>query len=158
MITRKFIKGWLVSFSLVGFICASQFAMATSDSGTLTPGGQESCTTPPYTMFIGYDPPNGWGSYSPTTLTGGYTVTLLMDAGASGVSCEAAAVNANFSVSGFSSNPGSSWLTSVTCDGVELLASNGTFGYSSGTASWVWSNSQFYFSIGDQVSCTIVHN
>jgi hypothetical protein len=161
MIIRKLVRQSLVAFSLVGFACASQFAMAASDTGTLVPNGIYQCTGDPmpYEIFVGYQAGSQYGTYSPTTLTGGYTIAELMDVGVSGVTCDGID-NGVFSVSGFSSNPGSSWLTSVNCGGVEQLASNASFGYSSGTASWTWNQSpfDFEFEIGDQISCTIVHN
>ena len=42
-------------------------------------------------------------------------------------------------VSGFSSNPGSCWLTSVKCDGITHSdASASQFTYLEGTAWWYW--------------------
>lgn len=63
------------------------------------------------------------------------------------------------SVSGFTSNPGTSWLTSVTCNGVDKSASSASFSYSSGMAEWIWST-EFGFAakISDNVGCSIVHN
>ena len=162
MVIRKFVRESLVAFSLVGFACSSQFAVAASDTGTLVPNGIYQCdgVTMPYEIWIGYQYGSSqYGTYSPTTLTGGYTVAQLMDIGVSGVTCDGIG-NSYFAVSGFSSNPGSSWLTSVNCEGVEQFASDATFSYSSGTATWEWPNSTFGFEddIGNPWSCTIVHN
>jgi hypothetical protein len=62
-------------------------------------------------------------------------------------------------VSGFSSNPGQSWLSSVTCNGVTNSGSTAGFSYSSGVATWEWVRLFGLFSeIGLSVSCTIVHS
>lgn len=45
---------------------------------------------------------------------------------------------ANFEISGFSSDPGASSLSSVTINGQTRLASNATYSYSSGSALWQW--------------------
>lgn len=93
------------------------------------------------------------GSYSPTGLTGGNTVAAATNI----VSC-VGSVGSALEVSGFTSNPGSSWLTSITCNGVELLASAATaYSFSDGWGIWDWSTG-FNLVNGTKVSCTIVHN
>jgi hypothetical protein len=94
------------------------------------------------------------GSYSPTSLTGGKTVYAAFDYGG---------VYAQVYVSGFSSDPGSAWLSSVTCKGTTLSqgAPGAAFSYSAtyGIAYWGWSSPFGLASaLGTNVSCTIVHN
>lgn len=130
-----------------------------SDSGTLTVGRTSlPCGvggTQVISGFIG----SLTGSYSPTGLTGGDTVAGIFDNN----ELPPCLLNqALLSVSGFSSNPGKNWLTSITCNGVKNTASNGSFAYTSSnaTATWSWST-QFgllTLSVGSTVSCTIVHN
>ncbi len=159
-------KGLLRRLLLVfcGLACVAQIAVATeSDSGTLTPGETWSCFNSMVTVGIGYNA-GVYGTYSPTALTGGYTVTELRDVGGGaelGNFCFPipATSQSFFQVSGFSSDPGSSWLTSITCNGVERLSSAAIYdGYSGGSATWEWGTSAFGFVDNDQVSCTIVHN
>jgi hypothetical protein len=99
---------------------------------------------------------SGIGSYSPTGLTGGNTVSEVADVTPSGA---CVAEHSDLDVTGFSSNPGSSWLNSITCNGVKNLGSGATFVYSSGDARWEWSQLFGLSSkVGSNVSCTIDHN
>lgn len=145
------------SLMLISMIFASQLAIASSDSGTLTPGSlSQECAPPflPHFVLVGYIS-SGFGTYSPTGLTGGKTVAEIVDETAVGCGT----TQSIFNVSGFSSDPGKSWLTSITCNGVKNLSSASSYGYSSSTgiASWAWSQ-KFGLSNGAQVSCTIVHS
>jgi hypothetical protein len=96
------------------------------------------------------------GSYSPSGLTGGKTVYTVLD-----ICYSVATLN----VDGFSSNPGSGWLTSITCNGITKTGSTaayawGIYGYRPQMAAWSWTTT-FGFSdlpAGTNVSCTIVHN
>lgn len=133
-------------------------AFADSDAGTITVGSAVTESL----CFYGY--PGGtedMGSYSPTGLTGGETVHALYDQYTGPHECITPL--ARFEVSGFSSNPGQSWLTSVTCNGVTMTGaaaaaySYGTFG--SGVAEWDWRSAfGFILKVGAQLSCTIVHS
>lgn len=161
MSARHFIRWSLFSLSLIGVLCESEFALASTESGTLTPATKiQVCPPFPFDTsftFVGFTN-GGFGTYSPTGLAGGRTVWVVTDEqmGDCGVS------QSMFFVSGFSSDPGSTWLTSVTCNGVENLASNARFyqfttSGSTGVAQWYWDR-QFGLTNGSQVSCTIVHN
>lgn len=108
----------------------------------------------------GYDSSSSilsFGSYSPTGLGGGRTVTFLDELGF----CDLAGVEGSLSVSGFTSNPGKSWLTSVTCNGVTQTAASATFSYfpSDGSTLWQWPAGFGFKDIpaGTNISCTIVH-
>lgn len=95
-----------------------------------------------------------YGSISPTTTTNGYRYYYLYDVNfctAKGGCSE----SGNFAVSGFSSNPGQSWLTSVSC-GVTQAGSSASYSFASGVASWTWPNA-FGFVSGSTTTCTITH-
>lgn len=149
--------GFLIRVPLifVGLICVPQIVLASNSvSATLTAGQSQICGLNVVRFNeIGFTD-SGLGTYSPTGLTGGETVALLVDENFS--SC-GSPTGAWLYVTGFISNPGSGWLISVTCSGVEKLSSAATFEYSGGQAEWKWS-SVFGFVDNDQVSCTIVHN
>ena len=150
----------LGALALLGVSLASQFAVASSDIGTLTVGHSPlgSCFSSPQ-LFAGFYS-SLTGSYSPTGLTGGETVYALGDSLYISFSCP------NFSaltISGFSSNPGQGWLTSTACHGVTNSGSSAyLFQYDSTNhlATWYWSTlfGLTALSTGTNVSCTIVHN
>jgi hypothetical protein len=146
----------ICSLSLV-LLATSQVANATSsDAGTLTVGviSGGSCTAGPL-VDSGYVSVFSKGSYSPTGLTGGKTVALLIDYAVCSTMSE-------LDVAGFSANPGTTWLTSVTCNGVKNNASAGNFIYipAAGEAIWQWPQTFGFLALGSgsTVSCTIVHN
>lgn len=145
---------------LISSIAASRLAMAHTENGTLTVGRYtESCGSPQISFFFvdGYSTGLSIGSYSPTGLIGGETVIEIADE--LSISCPNHSTLSLLEVSGFSSNPGSSWLTSVTCNGVTNDASAASYSYNSGVAEWVWSQ---LFGLaeenGTNVGCTIIHN
>jgi hypothetical protein len=151
---------WLL-LSLMIMVFASQFAKASSDSGTLTPGTLTNSCPPRFPgilTFIGFSGQSvdAFGTYGPTRLTGGKTVIEIYD---ETTDCAGVANLSSFNVTGFSSDPGSTWLSSITCGGVQKLQSSASYSYTSaaGTAFWIWS-SKFGLSNGAQVSCTIVHS
>lgn len=147
----------LAVFMMVVVSSASQFATASSsDSATLTVGvATARCAGAGGDQVqSGFNSVLSIGSYSPTGLTGGKTVAAVVD------TFEALCFSSSFSalnVSGFSSDPGASWLISITCNGVENTS--GTFSYSGGEASWIFSTLfGFTGKSGSNVSCTIVHD
>lgn len=135
---------------------------SSSDVGTLT-ASKTSTTTcvNPIThvsgtiYFVGYDSYTSEGSYSPVTLTGGKTVVAVFDTHGTG-GCPG--VFPTLIVKGFTSDPGASWLVSITCNGVALGAGASYF-WEPGVpeAIWEWSTI-FGFTNGSQYNCTIVHN
>lgn len=136
---------------------ASQLAMAASDSATLlVGGGSASCPDGPGISNIdGYVPGLPIGSYSPTGLTGGKTVAVVMDRTTNCIGMSSIAV---LEVSGFASSPGANWLSSITCNGVTNNATTSLFSYVAGTGYWVWFQPFGLLSkVGINVSCTIVH-
>lgn len=139
-------------------LLSSQIVSASSsDTGTLTAGEYDTCFMGAldHTILFGYS--SGFaGSYSPTELTGGKTVADLYDHESVGHGICVFPKGSSFTVSGFSADPGATWLSSVTCNGVTNSESASTYIYSSGSASWQWTQT---FGIGGGTySCTIVHN
>lgn len=128
------------------------------DSGTMTEGIRTTININggPDTTYRGYDI-GSFGSYTPTGLTGGKTLAGFYDVGAcpTGV-CPA--TNGVVLVSGFTSDPGSSWLISATANGVTKLGSSaGVYFYSNGNATWSW-GSTFGFSGSGTVTTTESHH
>lgn len=139
--------------AMITFSFMSLPAFAATDNGTLTSGGSSFGPCGEFqTVGDGYYS-SLMGSYSPTELTGGNTLFGIYDVIRPGCTNPG---NSSIIVSGFSSNPGSSWLTSVTCNGVENTAGSASFTYSSGQAIWSWSK-LFGFSGSGNYSCSIVH-
>jgi len=138
------------------YLLSTSWAYAATDNATLTVGTRAvvgGCGPLLASQVSGYEVGTA-GSYSPTGLTGGRTVIRLFD-----LLCNNTII-ARLDVSGFSSNPGQTWLTSVTCNGVTKLASASTYIYSGGTGEWLW-NGGFGFLFlpnGTTVNCSITHN
>ena len=150
---------WLSVLLLAVAISGPGVAMAASDSGTLLVGQTSiPCNGTGLQIISGYSTGSpSFGSYSPTGLTGGETVSDIYD---SISSCAPSTDRSVLAVSGFSSNPGSSWLSSITCNGVTNTSSGAAvYQYTSGTAYWVWS-ARFGLNtkVGSNVSCTISHS
>lgn len=134
---------------------ASGLALASSDTGTLLVGSISEPCAHGIQVYYGYA--SDWiGSYSPTGLTGGKTVSVIYDFEQI---CPPTANLSRLSILGFSSNPGSTWLTSITCNGVTNDGTTAGFSYDSGQATWIWGQ-KFGLDTkgGSNVSCTIVHN
>ena len=139
------------------YLFFAPLAFGATDNGTLTVG---TLTQVGQCFFMTDRVYYGWvggsiGSYSPTLLTGSKVVNALYEHGC---------VNPNNSlliIGNFASDPGTSWLTSVTCNGVtKLRSAASSYNYSSGQAYWTWSGT-FGFQavgVGNNASCSITHN
>lgn len=129
--------------------------LAATDSATLKVGGTTGvCLGSLFFADKGYNS-GTFGSYSPNGLTGGKTVTAVYD-----LSC-GAVKSSHLVIAGFSTDPGQTWLTSVTCNGItNSSTSASSYGFSSGSASWAWTSQFGFASIanGTNVSCSITHN
>jgi hypothetical protein len=133
-------------------------AEAATDIGVLTVGHAYDGNCGGHGLqYSGFNPAFSAGSYSPTGLTGGQAVTVLADFAQ--IFC---GVNLTFlKVSGFATNPGSTWLTSVTCNEVTNIPATGSFSFTGNTGWWGWSSKPFGLAPlrdGANVSCSIVHN
>lgn len=136
---------------------ASQVASAASDIGTLTKGSSNGggCGASNHGYIAGL-----MGSYSPTGLTGGKTLSGIYD------HLDFVCPSQSWSsvvVTGFASNPGASWLTSVSCStGGGITGSGATYSYSAGTATWSFVGGTHFnlvgVSNGTNVTCTVAHN
>jgi hypothetical protein len=108
------------------------------DSGTMTEGMRTvvNINDGIDTTYRGYD--SGFvGSYTPTALSGGRTLTAFYDIGAG--SCGVCpATNGVVTVSGFSADPGANWLNSASANGVTKGGSTASYFYSNGSATWSW--------------------
>ena len=140
--------------ALIALAFTPLLAVASTDNGTLTAGFAVSglCSGVHPITSRGYIS-GGIGSYSPTGLTGGKTVFAVYDHGPTPPCIPSIA---QLSVSGFVSDPGSSWFTSITCNGVTNTTIS-TYFYSAGEATWTF-GTQFGFASGSNYSCSIAHN
>lgn len=124
------VKAMSVLLMMLG-VC--RVAAAYTDTGTLyVSGGSGGLCGGSPVLASGYASSTAMGSYSPTGLTGGETLLSLIDS--IGTVCPITI--SGMAVSGFSSNPGQSWLSSVKCGGVTMTGSSAIFIYSGGIASW----------------------
>jgi hypothetical protein len=154
--------GLLSAAVLMGVVLFSPRAHATvTDHGTLLAGSHSTICFPFSGDFftIGYR--GTTGAYSPTGLTGGKTVGGLIDYISRGYCGEMwRPTQAYLWVEGFSSDPGTGWLTSVTCNNVTRLPGTATYTYESaaGRAIWYWPDQPFGFTRGSTSACSIEHN
>jgi hypothetical protein len=140
---------------ICGLTLMPALASAASDAGTLLVG-KLVVGSPCISTLYGYNPGN-YGSYSPTGLTGGQIVGTVTE----NHTCATGFVSAILAIGGFTSDPGKTWLTSITCNGVTLTSgSSSAYGYGSGTSQWTWSATGWGLSghVNSNVSCTITHN
>ena len=102
-----------------------------TDTFTVTKG---SVVTSTYRYF-GYQS-GSYGSISPTITTNGYTVFIFNDI----TNISSNASTTSFAVAGFSSNPGASWLNSVTITGTSktFTGATATYSFGNGSATWEW--------------------
>ena len=133
-------------------------AIAANDNGTLSVAEHRvRCWTGPHSLLLyGYIKSRPMGSYSPSVITGGEVLSEVYDQDNAG--CKLV-TGSTVSVSGFSADPGRTWLTSITCNGVTLNQSGAVrFFFAGGTATWEWSE-QFGFQsrVGAAVNCTMSH-
>lgn len=156
------IKRLVELVTVAGMISISQTAVASdSDTGTLTVGQEMQHCGTGTTTTQGYIETE-IGSYSPTGLTGGATVADLFNQvtipAQGGTQCPAG--NTQFEATGFSSNPGKSWLISIECSGTTATVSSTTeYSYGDGVAWWEFTSVALTLgNEGSMVSCTITHN
>jgi len=150
--------GW--SVLLVVGSMAMAAADAATDDATLSVGALTITRCPIAPNFgsitlSGYAP-GVYGSYSPIGLTGGKSVAGIGDLTAQG-GCIVGA-RSHLSVAGFTADPGTGWLTSVTCNETTRASGTAVYSYSSGTATWTWHTRTFGFTNGTLIGCSIVHN
>jgi hypothetical protein len=84
-------------------------------------------------------PFGGGGSWSGTTDSNGMTMGTFID-----VYVASAYTYSAFSISGFSSDPGAGYFTSI----YGKTSASASYGYSSGVATWTWTDAPFGISTG----------
>lgn len=130
---------WTWTSSAVGFVATNVYP----GSASFNPGSQ--LITLSTTLTAGTNVSGGYGlngyesgvigSLSVSTISG-YTIGEITDVVSAGV-----VTGSGVYISGFASNPGSSWLNSVTFNGHTYPTSSAMYSYGSGTATWTWSTS-----------------
>lgn len=117
----------------------------TITEGTSTFGGG-------FSAALGFD--NGYntvcGSVPSASVAGGLTLKAFADYNTAGPSYGAYIV-----VTGFTSDPGASWLYDATVGGTTKLGSTATYSYSAGQAVWLWSSASSTIKFGFAASGTI---
>lgn len=148
----------LIAFTMAAGVASSP-SYGASDSGTLGDAVHfiRSCDhNPPLGDSVYGFGSGSFGSYTPTTLTGGEAVIGIFEYPTTDV-CFAS--GSWFEVNGFSEDPGQAWLTSITCNSIEKTGTSAGYSYVSGIAFWSWSSLfGLQAKVGSDVSCTIVHN
>jgi len=146
--------------ALAALLIVPLIAFATINNGTLTIGRQTIPVMPGLTLdFSGYSS-GAYGSYSPTSLGGGISVVTLYELAVNGTPN-----STTFRITGFTSNPGVSYLLHLTCNGVTVAGGHATRTYdsSTGTVTYTWSAPDPLFglsslSVGTNKSCSVEHN
>jgi YD repeat-containing protein len=122
-----------------------------TDTFSFGAGGWQTGTYPNLTVYTGYIQ-GSYGTITPGTTSNGKTIQILDSSYnvSTGVSWTALAVT------GFSSNPGAGWLTSIAmpATGVTLTGATAIFSYSAGVGVWEWQIA--YGDLGG-ATVTIVH-
>lgn len=91
------------------------------------------------------------GSISVSSIPGGYTIEAIEDLHVSGT------IVPKVVITGFSANPGASWLNQVTFNSQTFMGSAATaFSYATGTGTWTWT-SGFGFTNTDVYPGTITY-
>lgn len=88
------------------------------------------------------------GSITGGTLTGGKVIAALQETGST----------AQLVVSGFTSDPGSGWLASITANGVTEPGNTAAYSYLSGDAQWDWGALWGFVNGNTYNGCQIVHS
>jgi hypothetical protein len=130
-----------------------QFFTGLLYDGTITLGQKY---TPGVERLVGFYVSPSFGSRSPTTLVDGKTFYGCYDYYdlAGGI-----VTNANVVISGFSSDPGQSYFSSIVSNsGIEFFTSvANSYSYLSGVASWGWDDQTFGFATSGTTACTIYY-
>ena len=129
-------------------LAASGGGSRTKYTGTITQGFYYDGS---YLTYYGFDTGAGgavYGSRSPTTVNGN-TFASLYD-----IWIGATAYNSLLYITGFSSDPGVDFITSVTVGTATQYPVVGYYSYSAGTANWGFA-STFGFASSGTISCTM---
>jgi hypothetical protein len=125
-----------------------QRPVRTSESGSITAG--QNGTGGAY----GYQK-SSYGSISGFPGTGGTLSDVKEIAGLRDTNPTAIGGDGLLRITGFASDPGSGYFTSITANGSTKLSSTATYSYLSGAAVWQWSGSPFNFLAGNTYPVTM---
>ncbi len=135
-------------------------ATSLNDSLTMSPGiyncGPNNC---PYALggFLRTSGLPSLGSLSSSALAGNRTLENFYDRHSGNYAYTL--VYAEMSVSGFSADPGSSWLISASANGQSKLSPSATYTYSAGLATWRWTTAFGFLNAGTLArTISVVHN
>jgi len=169
--------GNVLSANLTGLSLSTQYTMlvqAGDAAGNWGPSGSGTFTTSSFysdngafvgttwgynPYYSGYSSPT-YGSLTPSTLSGGRTVTAFVSyyqvyCGDPDCITYYYDVGTILTVTGFSGNPGANWLSSVSHPSVGSLTGSSAYFYcSSGTCSWSWAT---YIDLSGSSTLTVVH-
>jgi hypothetical protein len=124
------------------------FTTLITDSATMTEGGVHQSSPGFLETWKGYKSPT-FGSLSPSALSGGKVVSVLYDFCQAITSTKPPPPSCPYSlatdsqdgilsISGFTADPGATWLTSVTAAGATRYGASAIYSYASGTSTWSW--------------------
>jgi hypothetical protein len=112
--------------------------------------------TGPVVTLYGYLP-GYMGSFSPATLTGGYTVASFFETIA-----YYSLQSRTLVIQGFTADPGADWLIALTTRGQTMSgATASSYSYGSGGATWQWfapTFSSIFFNATGTTTVTIEHH
>lgn len=114
-------------------------------------------------VIAGYSTPEGlfgaqFGSISSGSLPPGQTLNSILDNYTLNPEGDQLFQSSSFSVSGFSADPGKTWLTQIDMNSITHTgASAAGYGYSAGVATWEWETGPFVFAPGSPRVLTITY-
>jgi len=86
-------------------------------------------------IYYGFSSSSAFGAISPTAFKSG-TISTVYDKYTTGVYATTV-----FSISGFGSDPGKSYFTTIATAGGSLTSASSSYIYVSGSATWAWTTS-----------------
>jgi hypothetical protein len=142
---------FLLGVTVLGtWLCSSAFAVTVTDTVTITPGDPGAGTTEGYLA-------SSYGSAVPSTTSDAYPYAqITVQPGRCKPNGCTPGTNL-VSVSGFSSDPGTSWLTSVSWNNCTLTEAASTYAYINGLARWSWPETCDFGAEGTPVQVAVVH-
>jgi hypothetical protein len=144
---------WGAALALAGIcllVSAQARASSMTDIVTVTAGGTTGAGGAGFKA-------GGFGSVKPAVTANGYTYEDIYNAGGINNGKGSTAPYSEIAIGGFTSNPGQSWLTSVSALGVTTSGSSATYTYSDGVATWVWQGTEWGIDNTGTVQVSVTH-